>query len=70
MACSRSLATNDGKDIYAFTINSTSGALTAVSGNPYPTTFATGSPYPDIAVSPDSKYLYLASSGDGQVAGF
>ncbi len=63
-------ATNDGKDIYAFTIDQSSGALTALSGNPYLTTFATGSPYPDIAVSPNSQYLYLASSGDGKVAGF
>jgi len=63
-------ATNDGKDIYAFTINQSSGALTAVSVTPYTTGFATGSPYPDIAVSPNSQYLYLASSGDGEVAGF
>lgn len=63
-------ATNDGKQIYAFTIDQTSGALTAVAGSPFNTGFATGSPYPDIAVSPNSQDLYLASSGDGEVVGF
>jgi 6-phosphogluconolactonase len=63
-------ATNDGKEIYAFTIDQTSGALTPVAHSPFPTGFANGSTYPDIAVSPNSQYLYLASSGDGEVAGF
>lgn len=63
-------ATNDGKEIYAFTINQTSGALTPVANSPFPTGFANGSTYPDIAVSPNSQFLYLASSGDGKVAGF
>jgi len=63
-------ASNDGKDIHAFTINQTTGALTEVSGSPYATGFATGTAYPDIAVSPNSGALYLASSGDAEVAGF
>jgi 6-phosphogluconolactonase (cycloisomerase 2 family) len=63
-------ATNDGKEIYAFTIDQSSGALTPVPNSPFSTGFATGSTYPDIAVSPNSQYLYLASAGDGKVAGF
>jgi len=63
-------ATNDGKEIYAFTIEQNSGALMTVPGSPFPTGFANGSPYPDIAVSPNSQDLYLASSGDGEVVGF
>ena len=63
-------ASNNGKQIYAFTIDQTTGQLTAVAGSPFPTGFATGSTYPDIAVDPQSAHLYLASAGDAKVAGF
>ena len=63
-------ATDNGKKIYAFTINQSTGQLTAVAGSPFATGFATGSTYPDIAVNPQSTYLYLASAGDEKVAGF
>jgi 6-phosphogluconolactonase len=63
-------ASNNGTEVHAFTINQTTGALTEVSGSPYSTGFTIGAPYPDIAVNPQSTYLYLASSGDAEVAGF
>ncbi len=64
-------ASNNGLAINAFTINPTTGALTPIAGSPFQNTaFTNGTAYPDIAVSPDSKFLYLASSGDNSVVGF
>lgn len=63
-------ASNSGTEVHAFTIDQTTGALTEVSGSPYTTGFTVGSTYPDIAVDPKSANLYLASAGDGKVAGF
>jgi 6-phosphogluconolactonase (cycloisomerase 2 family) len=63
-------ASSNGKQIYAFTIDQTSGQLNPVAGSPFSTGFATGSTYPDIAVDAQSAHLYLASAGDGEVAGF
>jgi 6-phosphogluconolactonase len=63
-------ASDNGTKIHAFTINQTSGQLTEVAGSPFITGFVTGSSYPDIAVDPQSAHLYLASAGDGEVAGF
>src|SRR5579883_350504 len=63
-------ASDNGLKIHAFTIDQTTGKLTEVAGSPYSTGFATGSSYPDIAVNAQSTDLYLASAGDGKVAGF
>lgn len=64
-------ATNAGKQIYAFAINRTTGALTPTPGSPFNNTpFATGHPFPDIAVDPTSHFLYLASLTDNLVVGF
>ncbi len=63
-------ASNSGTEVHAFTINQTTGALTEVSGSPYSTGFVVGSAYPDIGVAPNSANLYLASAGDGEMAGF
>jgi 6-phosphogluconolactonase (cycloisomerase 2 family) len=63
-------ASDDGLHIYAFTINQTTGALTPVAGSPFNTGFTTGMAFPDIAVDAASAHLYVASSGDGKVAGF
>jgi 6-phosphogluconolactonase (cycloisomerase 2 family) len=63
-------ASDNGLQIHAFTIDQTTGVLTEVTGSPYSTGFTTGSSYPDIAVSAQSTYLYLASAGDAKVAGF
>jgi len=64
-------ATNAGKQIYAFTVNATTGVLTPTPHSPFNNTaFVTGHPYPDIAVDPTSKFLYLASLNDNLVVGF
>ncbi len=52
--------------VYGYTINSASGALTAIAGNP----FATGLFFTDaLALTNDSGFLY-ATDDSGQVAGF
>ena len=64
-------ATNQGKQIYAFAINRMTGALTATPNSPFNNpAFVTGHPFPDIAVDPTSKFLYLASLNDNLVVGF
>ncbi len=64
-------ATDQGKQIYAFSINRTTGALTATPHSPFANpAFLTGHPFPDIAVDPTSKFLYLASLNDNLVVGF
>jgi 6-phosphogluconolactonase (cycloisomerase 2 family) len=64
-------ASNNGTVIYAWTINQTTGALTAVPGSPFTIAgFVNGTQYADIAVDSQSAHLYIASAGDGEVAGF
>jgi 6-phosphogluconolactonase (cycloisomerase 2 family) len=64
-------ASDNGTKINAFTIDQTSGKLTPVPGSPFTVVgFTTGSTFPDIAVDAQSAHLYLASYGDGEVAGF
>jgi len=63
-------ASNDGTKIHAYTISQTNGELTEVAGSPFSTGFTVGSSFPDIAVDAQSAHLYLASAGDGKVAGF
>jgi 6-phosphogluconolactonase (cycloisomerase 2 family) len=64
-------AANSGQKIYAFTIDQSTGVLKAVAGSPFSNpAFVQGHPYPDIAVDPQSKFLYLASFYDYAVVGF
>ncbi|MFI4885418.1 MAG: beta-propeller fold lactonase family protein, partial [Steroidobacterales bacterium] len=63
-------ASDNGTKINAFAIDPSSGALTPVPNSPFPTRFAVGSAFPDIAVDSKSAHLYLASAGDAEVAGF
>jgi 6-phosphogluconolactonase len=64
-------ATNKGQQIYAFTVNPTTGVLTPTPHSPFNNPpFVQGHQYPDIAVDPTSKFLYLASFGDNLVVGF
>lgn len=51
-----------GNAIYAFSINSTSGALTAVPGSPWPTGQA------PVALSTDGQHVYVANSGSGTIS--
>ena len=62
-------ATDNGLHIYAYSIDQTTGALTQI-GSPVDTGFKTGMAFPDIAVDANSAHLYVASAGDGRVAGF
>lgn len=62
-------ATDKGLKIYAYSIDQTTGALAPI-GSPVDTGFKTGMDFPDIAVDAASAHLYVASAGDGQVAGF
>jgi 6-phosphogluconolactonase (cycloisomerase 2 family) len=62
-------ATDNGTRIWAFTMDPMTGVLTQ-NGAPVSVPFTNGHPYPDIAVDPSNHFLYLASEGDGQVAGF
>jgi 6-phosphogluconolactonase len=49
--------------ISAYSIDSTSGALTPVSGSPF-TTLTNGGPF-GLAVHPNGNFLYIAMSGNG-----
>jgi 6-phosphogluconolactonase len=63
----RTPALNHGADtISAFTVNPASGALTSISGSPFPTPTGDTS----IAVSRDFKFLYAADFGLNQVSAF
>ncbi len=56
--------------IFAFTVDGTSGNLTAISGSPFHTPAGAVSVPVSIAVSANSKFLYIADSAQGTVAGF
>jgi DNA-binding beta-propeller fold protein YncE len=53
--------------ISGYTIDSTTGALTAISGSPFPDGIGT-SPY-SLAVDPTGKFAYVANNGGG-VSGY
>jgi 6-phosphogluconolactonase (cycloisomerase 2 family) len=60
-------AANHGANtISAFTVNPATGALTAISGSPFPTPIGDTS----IAVSRDFKFLYAADFGLNQISAF
>ena len=58
---------NDGGTVSAFSVNATTGALTAISGSPFPTSLSVPTA---IAVDPTSKFVYAADSGGAGVAAF
>ncbi len=71
------IATDNGTKIHAYTIDQSTGQLTEVPssagnpGSPYTITgFTVGTTYADIGVDAQSAHLYIASAGDGLVAGF
>lgn len=65
------VATKNGTQINAYTIDQKSGQLNPVSGSPFPIVgFSVGTTYADIGVDAQSAHLYIASAGDGKVAGF
>jgi 6-phosphogluconolactonase len=64
------VAGDNGTTITAFAIDQTTGVLTPIAGSPFAVPFVNGQPFPGMAVDPSSKFLYMASMGDAQVAGF
>lgn len=64
---------NPGKvraSISAFTVDGTSGNLTAVGGSPFSTPSSAASAPVSIALTPNSKFLYVADPVQGTVSGF
>jgi 6-phosphogluconolactonase len=60
-------ASSGGGEILAYTIDKSSGALSAVTGQP----FSTGTPKCDaIASDPSNRFLYCSDSSTGDVAAF
>ena len=54
-----------GSSVSAYTINSTTGALSMVGGSPFPT----GSVPLGVVVDPSGKFTYVANSGEQQRVG-
>jgi 6-phosphogluconolactonase len=64
------VATDLGTKIAAYAVDQVSGALTPIAGSPFTTAFVQGQQFPGISVDPSSKFLYITSMNDSQVAGF
>jgi YVTN family beta-propeller protein len=57
---------DQSNDIAAFSINTSTGALTAVPGSPFAYGTAGANPYGiALAVTPDGKFLYVGDGGNG-----
>ncbi|MBY0248668.1 MAG: lactonase family protein [Nitrospiraceae bacterium] len=60
-------ASNGGGNVAAFTINGTTGELTAVTGSPFPA----GTTPSGITVEPNGQFVYVSNSGGGgNVSGY
>ena len=57
---------NGGKHISGYTINPSTGALTAIAGSP----FAAGTRPRSVAVDPSGKFAYVANFGGDTVSGY
>ncbi|MDQ6951635.1 MAG: beta-propeller fold lactonase family protein [Mariprofundales bacterium] len=55
-----------GTTVSAYTINATSGVLTAMTGSP----FTTGSAPSSITIDPSGKFIFVANSGANQVSAY
>jgi DNA-binding beta-propeller fold protein YncE len=60
------VANGGSNNISAYAINAASGALTAISGSPFP---AGTLPY-SMTVDPSGKFAYVANQGNGNVSAF
>jgi 6-phosphogluconolactonase len=61
-----SAPTTGADDVYAYTVDAASGALTAVPGSPY----VAGNRPSSVAVDPNSRFVYLANSGSNNVSAY
>lgn len=62
------VASKGGAEVYGYSINSSTGALTALPGSPYST--GTGSRPQFITIDPSGKYGYTANEGTANLSGF
>jgi 6-phosphogluconolactonase (cycloisomerase 2 family) len=60
------VANFDGANVSGYTINASTGALTAIAGSPFP---AKNSPV-SVTVDPTGKFAYVANYGAGNVSGY
>ena len=60
------VANNNSNSVSAYTINSTTGALSPVSGSPFPT----GSAPIAVAVDPSGKFVYVANNNSNSVSAY
>ncbi len=58
------VANRDSNNVSAFTLNSSTGALTSVAGSPFP---AGTAPF-SVAVDPSGTFVYVANSGSNNVS--
>jgi 6-phosphogluconolactonase (cycloisomerase 2 family) len=68
-----SSAGTGGTGVYGFSVDPTTGALTALTGNPFPTGpagSATAAEPQFITIDPSGKYGYTADQGTGTITGF
>lgn len=62
------VASKNGAEVYGYAINTTTGALTAVTGSPFST--GAGSLPQFITLDPSGKFAYTANEGTGNISGF
>jgi 6-phosphogluconolactonase len=60
------VANEQSNDVSAFTVNSSTGALTPAPGNPFPA----GTTPTAVTVSPDGRFLYAADQASNDVVTF
>jgi probable HAF family extracellular repeat protein len=56
----------NSNNVSAYTINSTTGALTSITGSP----FSTGQSPVSLAVDPNERFVYIANEGSSNVSGY
>ncbi len=64
------VANNESDNISGFSINSSMGALTAISGSPFSDPGAAGADVVAVAADPFGRFLYVANNSDESVSGF
>ncbi len=59
-----------GAQVWVFTINSSTGALTTVAGSPFTSGFSAGAASDNMAVDASGRFLYVGQLGSTGIAGF
>src|SRR5258706_7872210 len=63
------IANNSSNNVSGYTIDATTGALTAIPGSPG-SPFAAGTHPFSVAVDPTGKFAYVANDGSNNVSGY